>query len=95
MQCGGNTPNKAPCFHGVTLFGALVEPNGPGFWSVGQFLDVTIPQSLMVKLQPRFAVSIEFFLKYGIKCLKIEQSHPVLRYHVFTPLVKLRGCRFL
>ena len=61
-------------------FGALVELNSSVFWSVGQFLDVTIPQSLMVKLQPRFAVSIEYFLKYGTKCLKIEQSHPVLRY---------------
>ena len=80
MQCEATHQTKSPCFHGVTLFGALVELNGPVFWSVGQFLDVTIAQSLMVKLQRRFAVSIEFFFKYGIKCLKIEQSHPVLRY---------------
>ena len=64
----------------MTLFGALVELNGPVFWSGGQFLDVTIPQSLIVKLQPRFALNIEFFLKYRIKCFKIEQSHPVLWY---------------
>ena len=80
MQCEATHQTKSPYFHGVTLFGALVELNGPVFWSVGQFLDVTIAQSLMVKLQRRFAVSIEFFFKYGIKCLKIEQSHPVLRY---------------
>ena len=80
MQCETTHRTKSPRFHGLTLFGALVELNGPVFWSVGQFLDVTIAQSLMVKLQQRFAVSIEFFFKYGIKCLKIEQSHPVLRY---------------
>ena len=80
MQCETTHRTKSPHFHGLTLFGALVELNGPVFWSVGQFLDVTIAQSLMVKLQRRFAVSIEFFFKYGIKCLKIEQSHPVLRY---------------
>ena len=80
MQCETTHRTKSPRFHGLTLFGALVELNGPVFWSVGQFLDVTIAQSLMVKLQRRFAVSIEFFFKYGIKCLKIEQSHPVLRY---------------
>ena len=77
MQCEETHRSKSLRFHGVTLFGALVKLNGPVFWSVGQFLDVTIPQSLIVKLQPRFAVSIEFFFKYGTKCLKIEQSHPV------------------
>ena len=85
MQCEATHQTKSPCFHGVTLFGALVELNGPVFWSVGQFLDVTIPQSLMVKLQPRSAVSIEFFMKYGTKCLKIKQSHLVLRYIALCP----------
>ena len=85
MQCEATHRTKSPRFHGVTLFGALVELNRSVFWSVGQFLDVTIPQSLMVKLQPRFAVSIEFFMKYGTKCLKIEQSHPVLRYIALCP----------
>ena len=80
MQCEATRRTKSPRFHEVTLFGTLVELNAPAFWSVGQFLVVTIPQSLMVKLQPRFAVSIAFFLKYGIKCLNIEQSHPILQY---------------
>ena len=80
MQCEETHRSKSLRFHGVTLFGALVKLNGPVFWSVGQFLDVTIPQILVAKLQPRLAVSIEFFLKCGTKCLKIEQSHPVLPY---------------
>ena len=80
MQFEETHRSKSPRFHGVTLFGGLVKLNGPVFRSVGQFLDVTIPQILVAKLQPRLAVSIEFFLKYGTKCLKIEQSHPVLRY---------------
>ena len=52
----------------MTLFGALVELNGLVFWSVGHFLDVTIPQSLIVKLQPRVSVSDEK------KRLKFKQS---------------------
>ena len=52
----------------MTLFGALVELNGQVLWYVGHFLDVTIPQSLIVKLQPRFSVSDEK------KCLKLKQS---------------------
>ena len=70
MQCEATHRTKSPCFHGVTLFGALVELNGPVFWSVGQFLDITIAQSLMVKLQRRFAVSIEFFFKIWNKMFK-------------------------
>ena len=69
--------NRFYCYTGLETSNA-VWGNTPD--KVTPFLVVTIPQSLMVKLQPRFAVSIAFFLKYGIKCLKIKQSHPVLWY---------------
>ena len=55
--CETTHRTRSPRFHGVTLFGPLVELNGLIFWSVGQFLDVTIPQSLIVKLEPRLVPS--------------------------------------
>ena len=64
MQCEETHRSKSPHFHGVTLFGALVKLNGPVFWSVDQFLDVTIPQILVAKLQLRLAVSIELFFSF-------------------------------
>ena len=76
MQCETTHRTKSPRFHGLTLFGALVELNGPVFWSVGQFLDVTIPQSLIVKLQPRFAVSTEFFFEIWNKMFKNRTKSP-------------------
>ena len=59
---------NSPYFQRVTLFGALVKLNGALFQAVSRFLDFTFSQSLIVKL---------VFLKYDIKCLKIEQSHPI------------------
>ena len=86
MQCEATRRTKSPRFHEVTLFGTLVELNAPVFWSVGQFLVVTIPQSLMVKLQPRFAVSIAFFFEIWNKMFKHRTKSPhftVLWFTVF------------
>ena len=68
---------KSPHFQGVSLFGAFVElnTNSPIFQAVGRFLDFTISQSLIVKLQSKFEVLI-FLKKYQINCFKTEPESP-------------------
>ena len=80
---------KSPHFQGVSLFGAFVElnTNSPIFQAVGRFLDFAISQSLIVKLQSKFGVSINFLKKISNKLF--QNRTKVTPCHFTNQLIQL------
>ena len=86
------TLNKVAPFSRGDFVRCLGRAGRSSFPGCALFLNFTISQSLIVKLQSRF-VRCVFFFKYGIKCLKIEQSHPIspIQFSLYSQLVELNG----